>query len=528
MAIEPFGRHTIWRHLVLGTLLASFAVIPLTAQIGVHKPVRTKSGAVSGVLNSDGRVSVFKGIPYAAPPVGTLRWKAPQPANSWKGVLHADHFSKNCMQKQVHEFLPWTKEFMLVNDVSEDCLYLNIWTPATTAAERLPVYVYIYGGGFTSGAGDVSVYDGEHLAEKGLIVVNMNYRLGIFGFLAHSELTAESPHHSSGNYAFLDQLAALQWVKENIAAFGGDPDRVTIGGQSAGAISVGLQVVSPLTKGLFRGAITESGSGVTGFPILSLAEGEKIGADFAKSIGAKSIADLRAIPAEKLLDTPPRFPIVVDGWFLPDQIMNIYAAGGENDAPMIDGWNADENPGKPLNAEDFRKQSEQRYGPMTEEFLKLYPADTDEQAKAAQKQSTRDRDRVSEYLWAQARAKTAKTDAYLYFFTRAIPWPEHPEFGAFHSADLPYFFDNLNRLPRPYEQVDHEIAHEMSSYLANFAKTGNPNSDDLPGWRPFEQVSKPIMELGESPGPIPVAEPAKLDFWTRYFASPEGKNAPFF
>jgi para-nitrobenzyl esterase len=510
------------------TIFLIFAY-PLAAQIGIHKPIKTKAGSVEGVLSSDGQVSIFKGIPFAAPPVGPLRWKAPQPANSWKGVLHADHFSKNCVQKPVHEYLPWTREFMLVNDVSEDCLYLNIWTPAKAAADHLPVYVYIYGGAFTSGAGDVSVYDGENLAKKGIIVVNLNYRVGVFGFLAHPELTAESPHHSSGNYAFLDQLAALQWVKNNIADFGGDPARVTIGGQSAGAISVGLLVVSPLAKGFFRGAVTESGSGISGWPISDLADAEKIGSDYARSMSAKSIADLRGLPWEKLLDSPaPRFSPVIDGWFLPADVMTIYAEGGENDVPMIDGWNADENPGKPLSAENFRKQSEQRYGSMAEEFLKLYPAETDDQAKAAQKQSARDRARASEYLWAQARAKTAKSDAYLYFFTRAIPWPEHPEYGAFHSADIPYFFDNLSRLNRPYEQVDHEIADEMSAYLVNFVKTGDPNSDSLPGWRAFEPTSKPIMELGESPGPIPIAEPAKADFWMRYFASPEGQHAPFF
>lgn len=503
---------------------------PLFAQIGVKKPIRTKLGNVSGVATADGKISVFKGIPFAAPPVGPLRWKEPQPASPWKGVLHADHFSKNCVQKPTHEFLPWTKEFMLVNDVSEDCLYLNIWSPAKTGEDHLPVYVFIYGGGFTSGAGDVSIYDGENLAKKGIVVVNMNYRVGVFGFLAHPELTAESPHHSSGNYAFLDQLAALKWVKENIAAFGGDPERVTIGGQSAGAVSVGLQVVSPLTKGLFRGAVTESGTGIGGWPIPSLGEAEKTGADFAKSVGAKSIADLRAMPAEKLLDAQtPRFPPVVDGWFLPDQVMKIYAVGGENDVPMIDGWNADENPGKPLSAEDFRKQAQDSYGPMADEFLKLYPADTDEQAKMSQKQSARDRERVSAFLWAQERAKTAKSDVYLYFFTRAIPWPQHPEYGAYHSADMPYFFDNLNLLPRPYEQVDHEIAHEMSSYLVNFVKTGDPNSDNLPGWTAFNGTSaKPIMELGESPGPIAIAPAAKAEFWMRYFASPEGKHAPFF
>jgi para-nitrobenzyl esterase len=501
---------------------------PLFGQIGIKKPIRTKLGAVSGVATADGKISIFKGIPYAAPPVGALRWKEPQPAASWKGVLRADHFSKNCMQKPVHEFLPWTKEFMLVNDVSEDCLYLNVWTPAKTSEDHLAVYVFIYGGAFTSGAGDVSIYDGENLARKGIVVVNMNYRVGVFGFLAHPELTAESPHHSSGNYAFLDQLAALRWVKENIAAFGGDPGRVTIGGQSAGAISVGLQVVSPLAKGLFRGAITESGSGVSGYATPPLAVAEKQGEDFAKSLSANSLAELRAMPAEKLLDAATRrFPPDVDGWFLPDEVMKIYAAGGESDVPMIDGWNADENTGHPLSAEDFRKQAQERYGSMAAEFLKLYPADTDEQARVSQKQSARDRARMSAYLWAQERAKTAKSNAYLYFFTRAIPWPEHPEYGAFHSADMPYFFDNLNRLDRPYEQVDHEIAHEMSSYLVNFVKTGNPNSDRLPGWRAFEPSSKPIMELGESPGPIAAADPVKADFWTRYFASPESRHAPF-
>ena len=506
-----------------------FSTLPLFAQLGIHKAIRTKLGAVEGVTNADKSVSIFKGIPFAAPPVGALRWKEPQSASHWKGVLHADHFSKNCMQKPVHEFLPWTREFMLVNDVSEDCLYLNIWTPAKTSEDHLPVYVYIYGGAFTSGAGDVSIYDGENLAKKGIVVVNFNYRVGVFGFLAHPELTAESAHHSSGDYAFLDQLAALRWVKENIAAFGGDPDRVTIGGQSAGAISVSLLLVSPLAKGLFRGAITESGSGMSGFPTPSLAEAEKQGVEYAKSMGAKSIAELRAMPAEKLLNSlSPRLPIAVDEWFLTGGVMQTYEEGKQNDVPTIDGWNADENTATPLKAADFRKQAQQRYGPMTEEFLKLYPAETDEQARIAQKQLARDRARVSEYLWAQARSTTAKTPAYLYFFTRAIPWPQHPEYGAFHSADLPYFFDNLNRLDRPYEQVDHEIAHEMSSYLTNFVKTGNPNSDRLPGWAAFQPSSKPIMELGESPGPIAIAPPAKADFWMRYFASPEGQRAPFF
>jgi para-nitrobenzyl esterase len=511
-------------------LLISFIVTNSSAQVGVHKPVRTRSGTVSGTLNRDGKVSVFKGIPFATPPVGPWRWKPPQSASPWKGVLHADHFGHSCMQKPLHELLPWTKEFMFVTDASEDCLYLNIWTPAKTNADKLPVYVFIYGGAFTSGSGDVAVYDGENLAKKGIVVVNMNYRVGIFGFLAHPELTAESAHHSSGNYAFLDQMAALQWVKENIAEFGGDPARVTIGGQSAGAVSVGLQVASPLTKGLFRGAITESGTGISGWPIPSLADAEKMGEDFAKSLGARSIADLRAMPAEKLLDaTTSRFPPNVDGWFIPDQVMKIYAMGGENDVPMMDGWNADENTAKPLSAEDFRKQSQDRYGSLAEEFLKLYPANTDEQAKAAQKQSARDRARVSAFLWAQARAKTAGSDAYLYFFTRAIPWPEHPEYGAFHSSDIPYFLDNLNLLNRPYETVDHEIANEMSSYLLNFVKTGDPNGEGLPGWAAFNATSaKPIMELGESPGPIAIAPAAKADFWMKYFAAPEGKNAPFF
>src|SRR6185437_7704174 len=327
-------RKNLYLGLTYIALATIFGVSPLSAQVGIHKSVKTKSGSVEGVLNSDGRVTIFKGIPFAAPPVGSLRWKAPEPASPWKGVLHADHFSKNCMQKPVHEFLPWTKEFMLVNDVSEDCLYLNIWTPAKTNEDHLPVYVYIYGGAFTSGAGDVSIYDGENLAKKGIIVVNFNYRVGVFGFLVHPELTAEAAHHSSGDSAFLDQLAALRWVKENIAALGGDPDRVTIGGQSAGAISVSLLLVSPLAKGLFRGAITESGSGMSGFPTPSLAEAEKQGVEYAKSMGAKSIAELRAMPAEKLLNSlSPRLPIAVDEWFLTGGVMQTYEEGKQNDVP---------------------------------------------------------------------------------------------------------------------------------------------------------------------------------------------------
>jgi len=429
---------------------------------------------------------------------------------------------------------------MLGSDVSEDCLYLNIWSGALGHEPRAPVYVYVHGGAFTGGSGDVSVYDGENLARRGIIVITLNYRLGVLGFLAHPALTKESPHHSSGNYGLLDQLAALRWVSQNIAAFGGDAKRITVGGQSAGALSVSFLVASPLTKDIFAGAVAESGSSVINFPLPTLPVAEHRGEDYAKSKGTDSIERLRDIPWQKLITSPsptkasgsppdPAFSFspILDGWFLRSTPADAFAQPQQNDVATMTGWNADDYFGRPADADTFRKQAERRYGSFAQEFLRLYPAGSNTEALASYKEASRDRNRVAMYLWASARAKTAGMPAYTYFFTHAIPWPEHPEFGAFHTGEVPYIFDNLDRLPRPWKPEDREFAHEFSSFLINFVSTGNPNGAGLPKWAAFNPASKMTMEIGDHSGPMPLASGEKEQFWVRYLSSPESAKAPF-
>src|SRR5262249_16806396 len=297
--------------------------------------VRVESGLLEGASSSVPGVRVFKGIPYAAPPIGDLRWRLPKPPAKWEGVRKADKFSDSCVQNLARSHNPWTAEFMAQNQASEDCLCLNVWTAAEVAGERQPVFVWIHGGAFTEGSGEVSVYDGAELAKKGLVVVTINYRLGVFGFLTHPELSKESGRNSSGNYGLLDVVAALQWAQKNIAAFGGDPQRVTVAGQSAGASAVHALTASPLAKGLFHRAIAESGSGV-GRRMRSLSETENEGVKFAESKGANSIRELRAMSAKDLTGgSGMRFGPVVDGWFLSEDTAAVFAQGKQNDAPML-------------------------------------------------------------------------------------------------------------------------------------------------------------------------------------------------
>ena len=494
--------------------------------------VKTSTGAVSGVATSDGAVISFKGIPYAAPPVGKLRWRAPEPAAPWKGTRKADHFGASCIQGPNNEFLPWTKEFMYVTPVSEDCLFLNIWTPKAASSAKLPVLVFIHGGAFTSGAGDVPVYDGEALARTGMVVVTINYRLGALGFLALPALAAESAHHSSGNYALLDQIAALAWVKKNIGGFGGDAAHVAVAGQSAGAMSVADLLGSPLAKGLFSAAIADSGIGGRGVPMRTLAEAEKDGEAFAASKKAESLEALRALPASAFVGQGMRFGPIVDGWVLPENPMKLTTErGSANDVPVITGFQANDAAlGGPrgATAEAFEKHARQVYGSMADEFLKLYPAATDAEAKESAVESGRDRLRAGAWLWATARAETHKAAVFIYYFDRAIPWPAHPEFGAFHSGELPYTFGNLAKMDRPWEPVDHEISKMMMTYWKDMAARGDPNGAGVPKWPAASEAKATIMRLGAEDGPMPVADAAKVEFWKRYFESEQSKNSgPF-
>jgi para-nitrobenzyl esterase len=513
---------------VIPTILAAGSLAA-----AISEQVKVDGGLVSGVADIDRSIVAFKGIPFAAPPVGHLRWRAPGPVVPWQGVRRADKFSASCIQNVAGERKPWTYEFMTHGDISEDCLYLNVWTSAKSSAERRPVYVYLYGGGFSEGSAAVPVYDGGGLAKKGLVVVTLNYRVGVLGFLAYPELSRESDHRASGNYGLLDQIAALEWVHDNIARFGGDPNRVTIAGQSAGGMSVHDLTASPLAKDLFQRAIVESGGSnidKVGIALSArgLAEAEADGNTFADARGAKSLKDLRAMSWQKLTEAGPRGPSapglrfapIVDGYSLPAPVRELFARGQQNDVVTLTGANKDElggfGPQGPATAESFRKRAEQRFGVDADEFLKLYPAATDEEAKLAESQSIRDQALVSMYLWAKERSKTAKTKVYEYLWDHAIPGPDAQRFGAFHTSEVPYVMNTLYMSDRPFTDADRRIAAMMSSYWANFAATGNPNGKDLPQWRAIGNETE-ILEVGDKTAPISVAgSPAKVRFFEKH------------
>ncbi|HWA85919.1 MAG TPA: carboxylesterase family protein, partial [Opitutus sp.] len=377
-------------------------------------------GDLIGAAGHDPAITVFKGIPYAAPPTGALRWRPPAPPLPWSGVRRADTFGPSAMQADVRSFGPWTGEYMFRNNVSEDCLTLNVWTPARNSGERHAVFVWIHGGAYFSGSGEVLLYDGEGLAQKGVVVVTINYRLGVFGFLAHPGLTAESPHHASGNYGLMDQIAALRWVRENIAAFGGDPHRITVGGQSAGADAVLHLLVSPEARGLFDRAIAQSGPWRHSANDPTLAEAEAEGAKFAAAIGAPSLAELRALPAAELLARYQahefRFRPDVDGWVVPDQITALETRGQGLEVPLLTGWVADESSAQPgygvTTVAAFAADARKAYGDRAPEFLALYPATTAAAAGEAQKQSRRDAARADLFWWLNLRAKTGNAKSW--------------------------------------------------------------------------------------------------------------------
>ncbi len=512
-------------------LLWMGAALPLSAAI--NTPVQVEGGLVLGVPGNDPSVMTFKSIPFAAPPVGNLRWRAPQPVVPWKGLRSTDKYPPSCIQDIPAANPPWTYEFMTHNEFGEDCLYLNVFTPTSSVAKKLPVFVYIYGGGFQQGSTAVPVYDGEGLARKGLVVVTINYRVGVFGFLAYRELTRESGHQSSGNYGLLDQIAALRWVQSNIARFGGNPHNVTIDGQSAGGMAVHDLTASPLARGLFQRAIVESGGstvGRAGITIASpsLAAAESTGQKFAELKGAHSLAELRAMSWQKLLETVPapapqgiRFAPIVDGYVLPAPFMTVIADGKQNDVVTLTGSALGElggiaGPRKPVTLAEFQDRARQRFGDTADEFLKLYPAETDEQAQAAQKQSTVDQSLVAQYLWARVRSKTARTKVYEYLWDHTLPGPDSARYGAFHSSELPYTLNNLHASDRPFTEDDRRIAAMMSSYWANFCATGDPNGKGLPFW-PAVDDKPQVMELGDKTQPIPLAgSSAKFSFFEQF------------
>jgi len=463
--------------------------------------VKTEGGAVSGTTTAG--VRVFKGIPYAAPPVGDLRWRPPQALEPWSGVRDGSQYGAECPQTQYPNGSVYTRP---MRPLSEDCLFLNIWTTAK-AGDKRPVFVWIHGGALTRGSSMSDVRDGVPFAKKGPVLVSINYRLGPLGYLAHPELTAESNRRSSGNYGVLDQLAALAWVQRNIAAFGGDPARITIGGESAGSWSVNTLVATPLARGLFIRAIGESG-GRFG-PGYALQDAENAGVAFAKAAGASSLKELRAVPAEKLVALPAfRTSEVVDGWVLPEETMKIFAAKKQNIVPVIVGQNREEmtslggTNGLPMTLDGYRRLNGVRDAEMTKAFNEAYrvKSETDGEALLAIGRDTI----FSQHMRTWARLTTdAGAKAYLYLFSHAAPGPRKQELRAFHASELPYVFNVLTGAdPREagyaYTDVDRRLADQMSSYWVNFVTTGDPNGKGLPVWAPYDRNAEPFLEFGDT------------------------------
>jgi len=453
--------------------------------------IRVEGGMITGVKSKSSDVIAYKGVPFAAPPVGELRWKAPQPVIPWEGVKQCNAFSASPMQRKPVPFGVYTPEFLIAEKpISEDCLYLNVWTKAHQGQKR-PVFVWIYGGGFSSGGTSVPIYDGEAMAKKGIIFVSVNYRVGIFGFLAHPELTKESPNHASGNYGLLDQVAALKWIKKNIAAFGGDPENVTIDGQSAGSMSVNCLVASPVAKGLFNRAIAESGSFLIDNPLVGandLSKAEQQGITIAEKVHAASIADLRKMPAEEVMKLPGRFTPIVDGYVLPESVAQIFAEGKQNNVPVITGWNADESFVAGFKKKDaYIQQIKDQYGAKADEYLKYFPASTDEEAAQSQVRMSRDQIfAASGFKWSVVQSEQGKAPIYVYNFNRKLPaTPDFVRYGAFHTGEVAYVMDDLKFLNRPWEPADQPLATLMSAYWVNFITSGNPNGKGLPEWPMF-------------------------------------------
>jgi para-nitrobenzyl esterase len=496
---------TIWKRsiAVISNLLLIATAIPACAAL--NQPIHTVRGELQGTPGKDAVVTVFRGVPYAAPPVGNLRWRPPQPVPAWTGIRQANKFGNICMQNALKPGSFYQVEFYASPEpMSEDCLYLNLWTGASAASEKRPVMVWLHGGGFVEGSGSLPSFDGEGLARKGVVLVTLNYRLGVFGFLAHPELSRESPFHASGNYGMLDQLEALKWVKANIARFGGDPDNVTIFGQSAGASSVLNLCASPLAAGYFRHAIVQSGGFMAGG---DLSTAEANGSRFAQRVGVTTIAELRSKPAaeiQRVAIPPPdgkvanvsQFRPDIDGHFLATSPREVFRAEQENTHSLLVGSNANE--GTPfipveLTEKQFRSQIETRYGVRSEEYFKLYPVHSDAQAWEAATTALRD------YMAGTA-LEVAQLDkghkTYLYYFDRRPPGHDSDHYGAFHSAELVYVFNNLASVSRPWTKTDHSLADTMSSYWVNFAKTGDPNGAGLPNWPAFGATTDRGIELG--------------------------------
>jgi para-nitrobenzyl esterase len=502
-------------------ILLAATLLAASAAVSAYVPdrVKTADGTIEGAGRQSSGVRAFKGIPFAEAPTGDLRWREPRAVKSWKGVRQALKFGPRCMQAPIFGDMSFRSDRM-----SEDCLYLNVWTPAKSDREHLPVLVYFYGGGFVAGDGSEPRYDGAEMAAKGIVTVTVNYRLGVFGFMAHPELTKESPHKASGNYALLDQAAALRWVQRNIAAFGGDPRRVTIAGESAGSVSVSAQMASPLSKNLIAGAIGESGSIIATLGAVPLSQAEAAGTKLASELGATSLAALRALGTQQVFDAATRggfasigrFPITIDGYFFPEDPAAVFAAGRQAHVPLLVGWNSEEMTwlallqGKEPTRENYEQAVRALYGANAEEVLKLYPASTRDEVIAAATDLASDRFiAYSTWMWSDLHAKTGASRVFRYLYARprpamraemgnataglaggvvrgtsASPPPQQPPArGAVHSAEIEYALGNLpTNNVYAWAEDDYKVSKVMQEFFANFIKRGDPNGPGLPLW----------------------------------------------
>ena len=496
------------RSFCLGCLTAVFGYGGIACAQIPRPQVAVDAGTLAGTVETDG-VRVFKGIPFAAPPTGNLRWREPQPLAPWTGVRDASDFGDRCQQMPFPPYRPIGGSGM-----SEDCLYLNVWSAPDS--NKRPVLVWIHGGGFGYGYSNQAWYDGARFVQKGVVYVSINYRVGVMGFLAHPELTSESPNKTSGNYALLDQIAALQWVRRNIASFGGDPENITIFGESAGAISVSVLTASPLAKGLFQRAIGNSGAGlgttVDTLPVRPLPWAEKRGVAFAEAAEARSVSDLRALPAAKIaalgesapkyLFEPGQFAPNIDGYLLRESPEDTFARGGQNNVALIAGWNLKEGDVFIANSkrrgvckpdwagvqsvDAFKSQAQKLFGSNAEAFLKLYPHASDAEARLSAEFMAGDTIvNYATWKWADLQRRSGKSDVYVYLFSKQPP-PESPLGVPTHASEIPYAFDNQRMIKWSWNDADRNVARLMSTYYANFAKSGDPNGPGLPLWPRYD------------------------------------------
>jgi len=497
--------------LIIAVFLMFVAVQSIAQQ---PSPVKVSEGMVQGTFENG--LTVYKGIPFAAPPVGDLRWKAPQPATKWDGVKQATKYGPAAFQGGNPP-----------SGKSEDCLYLNVWTPAKSAKEKIPVLVWIYGGGFSFGSTAEPGYNGEKLAKKGVVLVSIAYRVGQLGFLAHPELSAENPNHVSGNYGLLDQIAGLQWIKKNIAAFGGDPNKVTIFGESAGGISVSMLCASPLAKGLFQGAISESGGsfGPTraktypGENMKTLKQAEADGVAYLQKVGVKSISELRKMDADKLplgMGMGGGWPIT-DGYVIPDDQHKLYEAGKYNDIPVLIGYNSDEGASfsREKTPEEYVTGVKARYGKFADDLIKAYPAGETSVPKTARDLARDAAFGWQTWSWARLQSQTGKSKVFLYYFDQHPDYPkDSPRFGygSPHGQEVAYVFMNLDASNPQTTKSDLEISEAMGTYWTNFAKYGDPNGTGVPKWSTFSDATPVVMYLGPTPhiGSVPSAESMKV------------------